>query len=127
MKSVFFIYECTRILIIAFYVSFSGINQSGFPLIFLASPTVLFPLMALFLWLDSSRYRVYLPLFAAGKCIGIVSLLLSMVLFGHLAMLSGILILELIILSCDILALAAILFIIKSEQKTTETPVVEVD
>jgi len=35
---------------------------------------VLFPLMALFIWLDSVRYKAYIPLFIAGKCVGIFSI-----------------------------------------------------
>jgi len=41
----------------------------------LAAPAVLFPIMALFIWLDSNRYKAYLPLMAAGKIIGLFILL----------------------------------------------------
>ena len=125
LKSALFIYECTRILVIAVYASFLGINQGGFPLVFFAAPTVLFPLMALFLWLDTPRYRVYLPLFAAGKCIGVFSLLGWFIISRQLTIPAGhfsAAVTELIILSCDLFALAAILFIIKNEDKSTEPP-----
>jgi hypothetical protein len=39
----------------------------------LAAPGALFPLMALFWWLDSSRYGVYSMLYAAGKSICLFS------------------------------------------------------
>jgi formate hydrogenlyase subunit 3/multisubunit Na+/H+ antiporter MnhD subunit len=35
----------------------------------------LFPLMAFFIYLDSTRFKVYIPLFTAGKFIGIFSIL----------------------------------------------------
>jgi len=37
----------------------------------------LFPLMAFFILLDGARYKVYIPLFIAGKCIGILSLFIE--------------------------------------------------
>jgi len=54
---------------------FQGFNQAGLPQIAFAASMALFPLMALFIWLDNSRYGVFLPLFTAGKCIGVFSML----------------------------------------------------
>jgi formate hydrogenlyase subunit 3/multisubunit Na+/H+ antiporter MnhD subunit len=39
--------------------------------------------MAIFIWLDSIRYKVYIPLFTAGKFIGLFSLLSFPVIAGQ--------------------------------------------
>lgn len=80
-----------------------------------AVPAVLFPLMALFIWLDTSRYEVYLPLFTAGKCLGIF------VLLGWSIVSKQVTIMESFILSGDLFALAVILLIMKDVQKPIET------
>jgi len=54
---------------------FRSIEQLGFPQITFLASSALFPLMALFLWLDNDRYKVFMPLFTAGKCIGVFSIL----------------------------------------------------
>jgi len=74
-KSVLFIYECIIFLFISTIVVFRSINQTGLPEIAFSASAALFPLMALFIWLDNTSYRVYMPLFTAGKCIGIFSIL----------------------------------------------------
>ena len=124
LKPALFIYEGMRIFIIAVYAAFLGIGQSAFPAVFFAAPAVLFPLMALFLWLDSSRYRAYLPLFAAGKFISVLSLLVMVFVSGSMAAPSGSTIMEMFLLACDFFALAAIFLLIKLEQKT---PITEVE
>ena len=53
----------------------SSLNQAGLPHIAFAASAPLFPLMALFIWMDSARYKAYMPLFSAGKCIGFFSIL----------------------------------------------------
>jgi len=88
-----------------------------------AAPAVLFPLMALFIWLDTGRYKTYLPLFAAGKCIGIFILLgwsiisqqVTMISsFSSAAIIAGNFVANagLILLSGDFFALAAVILII---------------
>ena len=89
------------------------------PKIVYAAPGALFPLMALFIWLDTDRYRAYLPLFAAGKCIVVVSLLGWSIVSQRFTIttggeLSGAKVLEWIILSGDFLAMAIILLINKN-------------
>jgi len=75
IKLILFIFECIIFLFISALLISSGLEQAGFPYITFAASASLFPLMALFIWLDSGRYRVYIPLFTAGKCIGIFSIL----------------------------------------------------
>lgn len=87
----------------------------------LISPSAIFPLMALFIWIDNSRYRAYMPLFAAGKCVGIFSLLVWIIFSGFIKAKAGSPFLELLLLSGDLLAAAAILLIIKDANKTTKT------
>jgi hypothetical protein len=86
--------------------------------IILAAPTALFPLMALFIWLDTARYKEYLPLFSAGKCIGIFLLLGWFIIFRQATMIGKILDIaiyaELILLFGDLLSLSAVLLISKN-------------
>ena len=111
----------------AVYTLFQPLDPDGFPRFVYTAPAVLFPLMALFIWLDTSRYRVYLPLFAAGKCIGLFLLVCWSVITGFTMTMeaSGIVLTEWAILGGDLLALAAILFIIKNDNKKLETQALE--
>jgi hypothetical protein len=70
-----FVYECLRLLYLI--GSFVVLRPGGgnFPWLVYAAPNALFPLAALFLWLDISRYGLYLPLYVAGKGIGVCSML----------------------------------------------------
>jgi hypothetical protein len=70
-----FVYECFRLLFLT--AVFAALRPGGaaFPWLVYAAPNVLFTLMALFLWLNLSRYGAYLPLFLAGKIIGLFSIL----------------------------------------------------
>jgi hypothetical protein len=127
IKPGLFIYECIRIMILAVYTLFQPSDPGGFPRFIYTAPAVLFPLMALFIWLDISRYRAYLPLFAAGKCIGVLLLACWSVITG-LTMTteaSGIVLTEWAMLGGDLLAMAAILFIIKNDNKKMETQALE--
>ena len=99
-------------------------EASGIPwMVFTASATI-FPLMALFLWLDVYRYKTYLPLFIAGKCIGIFSLLVWTVVTGRFTryFYDIYVIIDPVFLSGDLLALAAVLLIFKDTQKYTKKP-----
>jgi len=73
-KLILLIIECITFFIAVIVIQRS-INQAGLSEITLMVSAVLFPLMALFIWLDSTRYRVYIPLFTAGKFIGVFSIL----------------------------------------------------
>jgi hypothetical protein len=80
LRAVLFMYELARLAILVGVAG--GFVQAGgaedaFPLPWPAYmvPNGLFLLMALFLWLDMSRYRPYLFLYMAGKTIAAVSFL----------------------------------------------------
>jgi len=90
--------------------------------IVLASPGALFPLMALFIWLDTNRYRAYLPLFTAGKCISIFLMLGWLIVSRQVTMIGSLLEIaiyaETALLSGDLLALTAVLLILKDDKDT---------
>jgi hypothetical protein len=126
LKPGIFLYECIKLMVLSTVISRTLTDTFGFqlvllPWVVLAAPSALFPLMALFLWLDSLRYKPYLSLYMAGKCIGIFLLLIwSMVL--RRVILAGDLsggLFELIFLAGDFFAIAAVLFTYRNE-KTTE-------
>ena len=101
-------------------------GPAAFSWLVYAAPNALFPLMTLFLWLDTSRYGAYLPLLLAGKCIGVFSLLGWSIVFRRMIMIEELLngaiiwlapqIIEGILLCGDFLAIAAVLIIIKNTQ-----------
>jgi len=98
---------------------FSSIDQIGLPQITFAACAALFPLMALFIWLDSSRYAVYMPLFTAGKCIGIFSILGWSIIAGQVkisAVLSGVANIESFLLYSYLFSLVVILLIIRDKK-----------
>lgn len=97
---------------------FRSIYEFGLPEITFAASTALFPLMALFMRLDSVRYRVYMPLFTAGKCIGIFSVLGWSIIAGQVkisAVLSGSAKIESFLLYSYLFSLIVILLIIRDE------------
>ena len=74
-KLILLIFEGINFVFASGIMIFRSIEQLGFPQISFLASTALFPLMALFLWLDIDRYKAYIPLFTAGKCIGVFSIL----------------------------------------------------
>jgi hypothetical protein len=97
---------------------FSSIEQAGLPQIAFGASAALFPLMALFIWLDSTRYRVYMPLFTAGKCIGIFSILGWSIIAGQVkisVVFSGAAAIESLLLYSYLFSLVVILLIIRDE------------
>jgi len=114
VKPVLFIYELIRIMVLVFVLILFG-NESTFLIkIVYTAPCALLPLMALFIWLDSSRYREYIPLLLAGKFIGIFILAIWSIISKQVTMIEG------FILSGDLFAIAAVLLINKDIKETTE-------
>ncbi|MCL2719972.1 MAG: hypothetical protein FWD47_01355 [Treponema sp.] len=115
VKPGLFVYECVRFITLTFFLLLILRNNPGlFIVVIFAVPLALFPLMALFLWLDTDRFRAYLPLFLAGKCIGIIILLIwSIISKQDIIVQSN-------ILCGDLLSFAAVLLIIKDLRKTAE-------
>ena len=124
IKPGLFLYECIRIMILAAFLILrsNGINILG-QLVYTAS-SALFPLMALFIWLNSQSYKVYLPLFAAGKCIGIITLLGWSIVSGQVTMIGrfmgAVVYAEAVLLSGDLLTIAAVFLIYKDNRKNSE-------
>ena len=104
IKPGLFIYECIRIVLLAFILYFQGGEGISAKVIFTA-PGALYPLMAMFIWLDCGRYRVYVPLFTAGKCVGIFMMLGWSIITRQVTMI------ESFVLSVDFFSLAAVLMI----------------
>ena len=119
VKPVLLVYECIRILVLAGLMILQGNNSSNFLNMAFAVTSVLFPLMALFLCLDAIRYRAYIPLFLAGKCIGVFTLLVYSIISLRLTMTGGFL------LSGDFFALAAITLIRRDVVLISENPLIK--
>lgn len=120
------VYECARFFfLIGALLALRPGGETLFPWLAYAAPGSLFPLIALFWWLDFSRYGGYGPLYAAGKSICFFSAvmwcifsqkdIINAVLFGNTSLFvaPGVL---LFILPGDLLSVAAAIVIIK---KTT--------
>ncbi|MDR2965565.1 MAG: hypothetical protein LBU88_07300 [Treponema sp.] len=124
LKPGFFIYECFRITILAFTLVYILPGTSALLWMGIAAPQALFPLMALFICLDTKKHKVYLPLYIAGKSIGIISLLSWSIIFGRTKLIGGysgaFILAELILLAGDLFTLAAALLIQSSLRKTKE-------
>jgi len=79
LKPFVFVYECIKVL--ALTLVFILLNSNTFiapwlsPMVIYIAPMALFPIMALFIWLNTARYRAYLPLLAAGKAVGLFIIL----------------------------------------------------
>jgi len=119
LKPGLFFYECFRILVlILILILKSGEQGLAIRMIF-SAPSALFALMALFIWLDIDKYRTYLPLFMAGKIIGVFLEALWSIINGQVTMIirDSTDVLARLILSGDLFALAAVLMIIRSLQK----------
>jgi hypothetical protein len=70
LRVILFVYELLR-LVILMVLGFTPVTPLTFPWPMYAVPNALFPLMALFLLLSPPVYRVYLPLYVAGKAIAL--------------------------------------------------------
>ena len=121
-----FLYEVVRVLILAVYTLMEPADSTGFPRFVFTVSGAVFPLMALFIWIDIDRYRAYLPLFTAGKCINFFSLFVWCVLRSLTAAQgsyqAGV---EWILLFGDLFAMTGILIINKHKDKLTRVQVLE--
>jgi hypothetical protein len=131
LKPGLFVYEVFKIIIFAIILMTEAYNSSIFLLAFFAAQGALFPIMALFLCLNTVRYKEYLPLFMAGKSIGIFILLVWSIFSQQSTMIGGFFN-GMSLLSFELVALAAIFYIktnfqIKepSTETSTETNITE--
>ena len=114
---------------LTFVLVFLMPEASGIPWMVFSASAAMFPFMALFLWLDVYRYKTYLPLFIAGKCIGIFSLLVWTVVTGRFTkyFYDIYVIIDPVFISGDLLALAAVLLISRDTQKHTIKPLADTE
>jgi hypothetical protein len=124
IKPGLFLYECMRIMILAAILILRSSESDILGRLAYTAPSALFPLMALFIWLDSERYRAYLPLFAAGKCIVISTFLGWSIVSGQVTMIGRFLgaavFAEAVLLSGDLLTIAAVILVYKDNRKNSE-------
>jgi len=115
LKPFVFTLECVKLVVIVIVMTVQGDASGLFVKIILAAPGVLFPLMALFVWLDAERYKEYLPLFSAGKYIGIFLLLVWLIVFRQVTIIGKIfgsdIYAETLLLCGDLLSLGAVTLI----------------
>jgi hypothetical protein len=122
LKPALFVYECIRIVALTFILIYLFYGTSSVTWFAFTAPGALFPIMALFLWIDTANFKAYIPLYIAGKCIGLFSLALWSVMskqnmiigWNYLFYIPP----ETAILFGDLLALAAIFIIFMNFQKS---------
>ena len=106
---------------LAFTLASSLSSGTTIPWMALTAPHALFPIMTLFLWLDASRYKNYLPLYIAGKSIGIAVFLGWSIISGRFTILQWASdinsIAGLIFEGGDLLALGAALYLAKEDKQ----------
>jgi hypothetical protein len=74
LRWVVFLYELFRLgLLVGFFAVLAPREEAGavFPYVVYVTANGLYPLMALFIWRDLEQYRNYLPLYGAGKILGV--------------------------------------------------------
>jgi hypothetical protein len=133
LKPGLLVYEFVRIFLTVYVIASLLPGKSTVPFLMLTAPFALFPLMALFIWLDTEKYKTYIPLYLAGKCINVFILLGWLIIYRwstipgvETVILRVLRFFQTILLSGDFFTIAAIIFIMKSVQnKTIETPKVE--
>lgn len=118
LKPGLLIYEVFRLVILTIILILQANNSSVFVMMIFATPGVLFPIMALFICLNTAHYREYLPLFIAGKSIGIFALLSWFIISQQLSMVS-IFLSGITLLSFDLFSLASVLVIKNDVDKST--------
>ena len=115
------IFELVKIVIITSILILDENNKSIFLLVFFASQGAIFPIMALFLWLNTIRYKEYLPLYIAGKIITIVIITGWSVFSRQITMINEYLNV-ITLLSFDLFSLSAIIAIKKDVMESLNEP-----
>jgi len=116
LKIGLFAYECVRIMLLALILIINNTENGLLTRMIFSAPSVLFPLMALFILLNTERYKVYLPLFIAGKCISVFMEALWSIISIQVTIGKGLdrsSVFAQFILSGDLFALAAAILIFK--------------
>ena len=119
LKPGLLIYEVLKIIVFAATLVIDATNKSIFLMVFFTAQGALFPIMALFICLDVVRYKEYLPLFIAGKGIGIITLLGWSVFSRQVTMIGGFFNV-MSLLSFELFAMAVVLIIKKDVMRLTD-------
>ena len=83
------VYECMRLVFLTgVFMVLQPEGETPFPWLTLVTPGALFFLMALFWLLDISRYRLFCPLYLAGKGFSVITAILWLLYSGS-AMIRG--------------------------------------
>ncbi|MCL2185918.1 MAG: hypothetical protein FWB86_08730 [Treponema sp.] len=118
LKLGLFFYELIRTLYLVINLILQASDSSIFIKMIFASQGALLPLAALFLCLNTTRFKEYIPLYIAGKSIGIFTLLMwSLISQGN--QMIGDRIGEMTLVAFDLFSLAIIL-IIKNDFKNAQ-------
>jgi len=74
LRTVLCVYECMRLaFLVGAFVLVQPEGETPFPWLALITPGAMFLLIALFWRLNMARYRVYGPLFLAGKGLSVIT------------------------------------------------------
>ena len=110
MKPLLFVYEVIRIIIIAVLLIIKANDSSNYMMVIFAVQGVLFPIMTLFLCINTDRYKEYIPLYIAGKVTAVFAILCWLLFARQSTMIGGFV--SDIVLGCfDLLAIMAVLAI----------------
>jgi len=129
-KFILFLGECVRITALTTtYTFLQPPGYNSFPWIVFAASGALYPLITFFYWFDSGRFKSYVTLYLAGKCVNISSLLgwliiikrgtMNVILLGT-GYYTGI-----ILLIADILSILIVLLIRKDWMEKTDNQALE--
>jgi len=121
LKPALFIYECLRVFVMVCIFASLLYGTDVVACFAFTAPVAILPIMALFIWINADGFKAYIPLFITGKCIGLFSLTLWFIV-SRLNILSGRIVpfeeaVEILFISGDLLALAAIIVIYRNSQK----------
>ena len=76
LRITLFAYECMRLVFLTgVFMALRPESETPFPWLALITPGALFFLMALF-WLQDPRYRLFCPLYLAGKGLSVITAIL---------------------------------------------------
>ena len=105
LKPLLFLYEVIRIIIIAVLVILKANDSSNYMMVIFAVQGALFPIMTLFLCVNAVRYREYIPLYIAGKAIGVFAVVCWLLFSRQVTMIEGF-VSDIVLGSFDLLAIA---------------------
>jgi len=123
LKLWLFLYEFIKIMGILTILFVQRSDPDLLMKIVLTAPGALFPIMTLFILLDANRYKAFIPLYTAGKCISFILMLGWLIVSRQVTMTVGFFSIELYaemaLYNGELLALAVVLLIMIYNKKMT--------